>query len=161
VPFHPSVRHRSCPPRKRRARLPSAQPNNPRDPHVQKGEKVAKCTLLPVPVYPPHTTSRGRVRSHSVAPSRAPLHTRFKRNAPTRSPCAAMRWHSSGRAKTRLAALQYSDSPGAMHHNTQTTGVACTRGETVRRRTFQKPSSAPRRERATGGGPAWRTRARR
>jgi hypothetical protein len=62
---------------------------------------------------PPHTTSFGRVRRYSSAPACIALHTPFRRCAPTRSLCSAVRAHSSGRAKTwRVADHSSSSSSG-------------------------------------------------
>jgi hypothetical protein len=65
-------------------------------------------------VNPPHTTSPGRVRSPSVAPSREALHTVVSLNASTRLRCGSMRAHSSGRAATRAAGAESSYSSGGM-----------------------------------------------
>ena len=61
-------------------------------------------------IYPPHTTSPGKVRSHSFAPTRATLHTRISRQAPTSPLCSATRAHRAGRAATREAAQPTSAS---------------------------------------------------
>jgi hypothetical protein len=58
----------------------------------------------PVLVYPPHNTSPGRVRSHTLAPSREALHTPVSRHAPTRPLRSATRVQNSGRATTREVA---------------------------------------------------------
>jgi hypothetical protein len=58
----------------------------------------------PPPEYPPHTTRPGRVLRNSLAPTRAALHTRISRHAPTRPRCAATRPHTSGRPVARSTA---------------------------------------------------------
>jgi hypothetical protein len=61
---------------------------------------ITSLRISTTPARPPHTTSPDRVRSHSFDPTRAALHTRFKRNAPTTPLCSATMAHISGRAKT-------------------------------------------------------------
>jgi hypothetical protein len=50
---------------------------------------------------PPHSTSPGRVRSHTFAPSRAATYTPVSRHAPTSPLFSATRAHNSGRATAR------------------------------------------------------------
>jgi hypothetical protein len=66
-------------------------------------------------VYPPHTTSPGRVRSQSFALCREALHTPVSRHAPTSPLCSATRAQNSGRATTReVAHLATARVVGAM-----------------------------------------------
>jgi hypothetical protein len=54
---------------------------------VARSSLHTSLTTAPLEDCPPHTTSPGRVRSHSFAPCRAALHTLIsrRRHAPTRS----------------------------------------------------------------------------
>jgi hypothetical protein len=75
----------------------TAQHAWPRQPVTRAGmpphRSVARSSLhtssntTPAPEYPPHTTSPGRVLRNSFAPTRAALHTRIRRHAPTSPRC--------------------------------------------------------------------------
>jgi hypothetical protein len=95
---------------------------------VARSSLHTSLTIPPSPC-PPHTTSPGRVRRNSVAPTRAALHTRISRRAPRTPLYFATRAHTSGREVARSTAQLGSSSSAAVVGGGSSLSFICSRGD--------------------------------